>query len=139
MRFGGYRPDPAAVSLQKLLRVALSVTLLTPFATCTDFTAARPGRGVQVSIVPTFSKSASFAKALYSAAGIEYDHVRILIVRGPTDVLKDTSIAFAPTSTDLTLPLLVVANPGEEFTATIEYRSGELVMYSGTSTVTTVA
>ena len=139
MRFGGYPVEPASVPFKKLLRVTLGVAFLTPFATCTDFTAPRAGRGVQVSVAPTFSKAATFAKALYSAAGIEFDNVRVLIVRGESEVLKDTSLAFSPASTELTLPLLVVANPGEEVTVTLEYRSGDLVMYSGTSTVTTVA
>ena len=127
------------MSLQKLVRAAAGVALLVPFATCSDFTGPKTSRGVRVPIAPTFSKSATFAKAVYSAAGIEFDRVRVLIVRGEVEVLKDTTVAFSPTSPDLTLPLTITANPGEVVTATLEYRSADIVLYSGSQSVTTVA
>ena len=127
------------VIFRKLSRVAAGVALLVPFATCTDFTGPKIGRGVRVPVAPTFSKSATFAKAVYAAAGIEFDRVRVLIVRGEAEVLKDTTVAFSPSSADLTLPLLITANPGEVVTVTLEYRSVDIVLYSGSQAVTTVA
>ena len=126
------------MSFRKLLRVVAGVACLYPIATCTDFTGPS-GRGVRVPIVPTFSAGANFAKALYAAAGIEFDRVRIVIIRDEAEVLKDTTVAFSPTSAELTLPLLITANPGEVVTVTLEYRTADIVLYSGTQSVTTVA
>jgi hypothetical protein len=89
--------------------------------------------------VPVFSPAATAAKAVYAAAGIEYDRVRVVIVRGEAEVLKDTTVAFSPASAELTLPLVISATPGEIVKATLEYRAGEVVLYSGTQQVTTVA
>jgi hypothetical protein len=127
------------LSIRKFFRLTVGVAALIPFATCTDFTGPRAGHGVRVPIVPTFSQAATLAKALYTATGIEFDRVRIVITRNEAELLKDTTVAFSPTSTDLTLPLFVTANPGETVTATIEYRNADIVLYSGTQSVVTVA
>jgi hypothetical protein len=124
--------------LRNLLRAALCAALLAPFATCTDFTGPS-GRGARVPIVPVFSPAANAAKAVYTAAGIEFDRVRIVIIRGEAEVLKDTTVAFSPSSADLTLPLVISATPGEIVKATLEYRAADIVLYSGTQQVTTVA
>jgi hypothetical protein len=124
------------VKFRTLTRAALGVVALLPFATCTDFTGPS-NRGVRVPVVPVFSEAATFAKALYSSAGIEFDHVGVLIVRGESTVLKDTSVAFSASSAALTLPLLVTANPGEIVKVTLEYRAGDVILYSGTSLVAT--
>ena len=74
---------------------------------------------MQVPVVPTFSPAATFAKALYSSAGVEFDRVRILIVKGDDEVLKDTTVAFSQASADLTLPLVIAATPGQVVKATL--------------------
>jgi hypothetical protein len=126
------------LSLRKFIRLIGALALAYPAATCTDATAPR-GHGVAVPVVPTFSRTATFAKAVYSLAGLEYDRVRVLITRGTTEVLKDTTVDYSPASPDLTLPLTLAADPGEVVTATLEYRNATMVLYSGTVTVTTVA
>jgi hypothetical protein len=126
------------LSFSRLLRLTLGGAVLVPLATCTDFTSPSGG-GVRVPIVPTFGAAANFAKALYAAAGIQYDRVRVVITRDETEILKDTTVAFTPTSPDITLPLVITANPGEVVTATLEYRSADIILYSGTQSVTTVA
>jgi hypothetical protein len=124
------------LSLRKFVRLAGVVAVLFPLATCTDFTGPS-GRGVRIPVAPTFSPAANFAKALYSSAGIEFDRVRVLVVRGESEILKDTTVAFSPTSPELTLPLVVSAAPGEVVQVTLEYRNPDVVLYSGTATVTT--
>src|SRR4051812_29233695 len=108
-----------ALPLRKLARATLGAVALLSGLTCTDFTSPGTGRGVRVPIVATFSSAATFAKALYAAAGIEYDRVRVLIVKGETEVLKDTTVAYSPTSAELSLPLLITANPGEIVNVTL--------------------
>src|ERR1041384_8172057 len=133
MAISRYRPSnwpitpqaPRQVSLRKLLGVASAIATLFPLATCTDFTGPS-GRGVRVPIVPVFSSSATHAKAFYAAAGIQFDRVRIVIIRDEAEVLKDTTVAFSPSSAELTLPLLITANPGEVVTATLEYRAADI-------------
>ncbi|MGH3630815.1 MAG: Ig-like domain-containing protein, partial [Sciscionella sp.] len=63
-------------------------------------------------------------------------HVRITLVRAPVDTVKDTTIAFAPTSADATLDLGVgVDVPHELFEAEIDYTDRGLVMFRGTGRV----
>lgn len=125
------------LSFGKLARQLVVAGALIPFATCSDFTGPSGSPAVRVNVAPTFSAAASFAKALYSAAGIDFDRVRVLIVRGQTEVLKDTTVAFVSTQSELTLPLVVAAVAGEQVQVTLEYRQADLILYSGTATVTT--
>lgn len=124
-------------SFRNLARPIVAAGALISVATCSDFTGPYSGPGTRISIAPVFSASANFAKALYSAAGIDYDHVRVVIVRAPAEVLKDTTVAFTPGQAELTLPLVVAAGAGEDVTVTLEYRAADLILYSGTSTATT--
>lgn len=138
------RPVPAPqqnplkpLSLRKFARLVAASAVLVPFATCSDFTGPSSGRGAQIPVIPTFSPAATFARALYSAAGLEFDRVRVIITRGET-VLKDTTVAFGPTSAELSLPLVISAVPGEVVKATLQYATASMVLYEGSSSVTTI-
>ncbi|MEO7082727.1 MAG: Ig-like domain-containing protein [Gemmatimonadaceae bacterium] len=69
-------------------------------------------------------------------ASVTFDHVRITLVRPPSEVVKDTTIAFTPDSPPVTLDLIVdVATPGEIFTATLDYVNTGSVVFHGTGDV----
>lgn len=117
---------------------ALSLALL---ASCIDaFRGTSPTGGVaSLAIVPRFSDQAALTSATLSAAGLEYDNVRIVITRPPNETLKDTTIAFTPASAALTLELGVAALPQESLVAAVEFRQGTTVIFSGSATVKAVA
>src|SRR5688572_10695291 len=98
---------------------ALSAVAL---ASCMDvFQSTAPsGKGrASLAIVPRFSESATRASAVLAQAGLEFNSVRIVIVRPgpPADTLKDTTITFSPTSEELTLELSIAATPAEPLLA----------------------
>jgi hypothetical protein len=125
------------LSLRKFARLAGVVAALFPFATCADVTGPS-GRGVQIPVVPTFSPAANFARALYASVGLEFDRVRVIVTRNDV-TLKDTTVSFSPTSPELALPLVIAAVPGEVVKATLQYATATLVLYEGSSSVTTIA
>ena len=120
------------------LAAALSAVAL---ASCTDvFQGTAPGRGrAALAIVPRFSESATRASAALNEAGASYNQVRIVIVRPATDTLKDTTLAFTPTSSELTLELSIAAIPSEAVDATVQFKQDNEVIFSGKSTVKALA
>ena len=117
----------------RLLTVALSATAL---ASCMDlFQSTAPTKSrLSLSIVPRFSQTASLASATLAQAGLEYNSVRVVIVRPAADTLKDTTIAFTPTSPEVTLELSVVAIPSETLEAGVQFKNGDQVIFSGKAT-----
>ena len=105
---------------------------------CVDGTAPA-GRRSSLAIVPRFSESASLASATLAQAGLTYNSVRIVIVRPATDTLKDTTIAFSPSSADLTLELSLAAVPAEALIAAVEFKQDNTVIFTGSANVTAVA
>jgi hypothetical protein len=121
------------------LRRLAMLCLLSFTATCVDSPTGPGGSGpATFAITPVFSQSATRAKAMYSAAGLQVDQVRLLITRPPTVVVKDTVVDYDGQS-ELTLDLHVVAPVGERLSARLDYLSGSVVLYSGTTMVTTVS
>jgi hypothetical protein len=92
-----------------------------------------------LAIAPRFSRNASLASATLAQAGLDFDHARIVIVRPASDTLKDTTIAFTPTSTELTLELAIAAVPAEELVAAIAFSQGSTVLFSGSANVRAIA
>lgn len=129
--------------MRSVLRPISAVLSAVALTSCVDlFQSTSPGSGrAALAIVPRFSESASLASATLAQAGIEYNRVRIVIVRPqtpptPTDTLKDTTIVFTPTSAQVTLELAIVAIPTEALRAHVEFRQENTVMFSGTANVT---
>jgi hypothetical protein len=118
----------------RLLSVALSATAL---ASCMDvLQGTAPGNSrVSLALTPHFSQSATLASATLAEAGLTYTSVRVVIVRPPSDTLKDTTIAFSPTSPEVTLELSIAAVPSEILEAGVQFRNGDDVIFSGKATV----
>jgi hypothetical protein len=125
------------------LLIALSAIGL---VTCADVTGGtRPGGLVRATfaLTPRFEPSASLTAASLAQLGLEYDSVRVVIVRLPTDTLKpptetlrDTTIRYHSTDSPVTLELSVLAVPGEQLRATVQYKSGATVLFEGKANVT---
>ncbi|MEO5567433.1 MAG: hypothetical protein ABIR92_03015, partial [Gemmatimonadaceae bacterium] len=116
--------------------------LLAPIvATCSETTTApRAGSGrATLSIVPVFSERATHAKAMYDLAGLEINLVRLVIVRPPSETVKDTTVSYTVGQGNLTLDLNILATVGEPLTARIEYLAGQVVLYAGVAPVTAVS
>ena len=123
------------------LRRLVPLLVISATITCVDSpTGPSASSGTTTfAISPTFSKSANQAKAMYAAAGFEIDHVRLLITRPPSVVVKDTAVAYTVGQGDLPLELNVIGPVGEELTVQLDYLAGAVVLYSGTTTVKTVS
>ncbi|HET9426386.1 MAG TPA: hypothetical protein VFO55_13535 [Gemmatimonadaceae bacterium] len=124
------------------LLAALSVVSL---AGCIDvFQGTAPaGSRATLAIAPRFSQNATLASAALAQAGLEFDHVRIVIVRPASDTLKDTTLVFTPSSSQLTLELSIAAIPSETVVASLQFTQataqGTRVMFSGSANVKAVA
>jgi hypothetical protein len=92
-----------------------------------------------LAIVPAFSASAARTSATLSQVGLDFDNVRIVIVRPAADTLKDTTVTFGPTSPEARLELSVDAIPSEALSAGIQFKKGSTVYFSGSTNVTSVS
>ena len=94
---------------------------------------SRPAR---LAVEPVFAADARAAAARLTDFGIDFDHVRVVIVRPPRDTVKDTTIVFRPGQADVTLDLTVdVRADRESFQAAIDYTNPSGVVFHGEGTV----
>jgi hypothetical protein len=128
--------------MRTAFRTAPAFMAAIALASCMDLSSPAGAGRSSLAIAPRFSRSASLASATLSQAGVSYNTVRIVISRPGADapqVLKDTSIAFSPSSPALTLDLSLDAAPSEELLATLEFLQDGAVIFSGAANVRTVA
>jgi hypothetical protein len=119
-------------------RFVAPLVLAASVVTCSD-SPLGPGAGVpgraRLAFEPRFSSAALSALQLLSSAGLVVDRVRIVVVRPPSDTLKDTTVVFPVGVDALPLELTVTAVPGEQLGAGLQYQSGSTVLFSGTTSV----
>jgi hypothetical protein len=110
-------------------------------ASCMDvFQGSAPGNArASLAIAPRFSEAASLASATLATAGVTYNSVRIVIVRPVSDTLKDTTIAFSPSSPEVTLELSIATAPGDSVEAGLQFKQDGTVIFSGTKKITAIA
>ena len=127
-------------SLRRLLVPFFAPVAIVALVTCTEPTVATgpvsAGGKATLSIVPAFSNAASQAMAMYRAANLDIDRVRVVIVRPPADTLKDTTVTYVAAQGDVSLDLTIKAVPGEQLTVGLEYRAGAVVLFAGSGRVT---
>ncbi|HTE44348.1 MAG TPA: Ig-like domain-containing protein [Gemmatimonadaceae bacterium] len=113
-------------------RLRLLATLITGLgvAACADAPNAvtRPPVGsgglARVAFAPVFSRAALAAAKHLADFNFDFDHVHVVIVRPPSETVADTTIAFKPGQTDVTLDLTVPSTTiGERFNVQIDYTS----------------
>src|SRR6185436_9742050 len=87
------------------------------------------GKG-RFALVPVFSKTAAAVYAQRTVfAAVNFDHVRIVLVRPPNEVVKDTTISFDPNSPPTTIELTVeVKSTGEVFDGAMDYTANGVVV-----------
>jgi hypothetical protein len=122
------------------LRVPAALVVAILIGGCADSTrVVAPGRSTSLAIQPVFSSTAARSSAALSQVGLDFDNVRIVIVRPTADTLKDTTVAFGPTSADLKLELSIDALPAEALSAGIQYRKGTTEYFSGSTNIISVS
>src|SRR5262245_33898373 len=117
-------------------RSLFALLLAVGVATCSEFhprsLEPSPGTG-QLSFAPRFSPEAAAVYARRAQfAAVNFDHVRIVLVRPPEETVKDTTIEFSPTSAPKTLELTVeVRSAGETFNVSVDYLNTGIAMFHG--------
>ena len=106
--------------------------------TCTDGPTGplRTASRASLAIVPRFSQAAAASYTAVSDAGLVVDRVRVILVRPPSDTLKDTTAMFAPGDTALELNITVAASPGTVLNARLQFLSGTILVFEGVGQVT---
>jgi hypothetical protein len=89
-------------------------------------------------VTPVWNSHASHALGVLDEGGFPLDRVRIILVRPATDTLKDTTITFRRSDPAIDLALTVRVVPGVLLHATLQFKSGEILLYEGKATVETV-
>ena len=127
------------------IRSLATLVLAVGVATCADAPTVARARGARssgrIALNPVFSQEAAAVYAQRAQfAGLDFDHVRIVLVRPPGEVVKDTTVVFASGSSPKTIDLSVdVTSIGEVFDGTLDYTSNGLVVYSGQGRFTSYA
>lgn len=126
--------------MRSAIRPILAAFCAVALTSCTDDFGTSPAGKTRamLAIVPHFSEDAANISATLAEAGLEFDRVRIVIVRPANDTLKDTTVAFTPTSTQITLELSVLAVPAEALEAGIQFTQAGKLMFSGKGPVRAV-
>ena len=114
--------------------LALGATGLTQ---CVDGTGPAGGSST-FGFTPGWKSGASRAMHLLEEGGLPLDRVRIILVRPVADTLKDTTITVHRGDPQIDLPLHVNVTPGVVLQVTLQFKSGETILFQGTSPVTTV-
>jgi hypothetical protein len=89
-------------------------------------------------VTPVWNNRASHALGVLDEGGFPLDRVRIILVRPASDTLKDTTITFRRSDPAIDLALTVRVVPGVLLDATLQFKSGETLLYEGKATVETV-
>jgi len=132
---------PPGFFLRPSFRALSTLIIAVGVATCSDtppvavkHSSLGPSGGAagRVAFQPVFSAAALQVAQGLGSFGINYDRVRVTLVRPPTDTVKDTTLAFAPGGPDLTLKLTVaVRSPDEVFDVGIDFLSDPSVVFHG--------
>src|SRR4051794_19772344 len=108
-------------------------------ATCSDSGVTQnPTPGTRhATVVVTIGLPAANTPAagVYQAANLTVDRVRVLVVRAPSEILKDTTVLATAAQAPPTVRLDVDAANGEPLNAATELRSGSTVLYAGQASV----
>ncbi|HTE46408.1 MAG TPA: hypothetical protein VK636_14235, partial [Gemmatimonadaceae bacterium] len=125
------------------LRSLATLALAVGVATCSDApsTLVKPvvdgGTAIaRLGFEPVFSKDAAATYTRLADFAIDFDHVHVVVTRPPSEVVKDTLVAFKPGQPAITLELTVpVRTPGEVFNVSIDYLNIQSLLFHGQGTV----
>ena len=121
----------------RILSIALAALGLVDCSEIGRGSGPTASRRVAFALEPQFDQRASQTAATLAAVGLGFDKVRVVVVRpAGADTLADTTVAYQPTDTALTLVVGVLAVPDEQLAVTLQYKSGTTVLFQGTTNAT---
>ena len=124
---------------RRVVGAPLWLIALVGLVTCVDGptgTRVRSPQRAYLAFTAEWEPSAHAAVAALAVSGLPLDRVRIVIVRPAHDTLKDTTITMGPNDPPRTLELAIAAVPEESLGAALQFKSGETILFVGTSIVT---
>lgn len=127
-------PVTVSAFMRPILRPLAAALVGLAIVTCTDAPSGphAGARAASITFAPMFSRSAAQTAALLERFGISYDHVRTVVLRPPSDTVRDTTIAFASGDTAIDLELSVrVQEDGELFHVSIDYAGQTGIVFHG--------
>src|ERR1043166_5442003 len=123
---------------RRVVAVAATFVAAATLATCSEPTAPKRSADLRArfAFAPTFSPAAQAVYAQLAQFGLEFDRVRIVIVRPPNETVLDTTVTFRPGQKDTTLDLSITVKSTEElFAAKLQYRDQQGVLFEGNAPV----
>ena len=105
--------------------------------TCTDSTGPKNGLRALVGFAPVLSTAATDVYRNLASFELAITNVRVRLERANGDIASDTVIAVVPGQDSVVLQVSVeLEGTQEAFEARVELRDGDLVLFSGTQTIT---
>jgi hypothetical protein len=124
-------------SIRRWIQASLLGLGMLGLTQCVDSTAPRGGRAA-FSVVPVWGPGAARTLAIVDEGGLPLDRVRVILVKPVNDTVKDTTVTVHRGDSTFNLPLTVNGTPGETLDLTLQFKSGETVLFEGHAQVTTV-
>jgi hypothetical protein len=123
--------------IRRWIQASLLVLGATGLAQCVDGTVA-PGGSSTFNVAPVWKGNASATLAILDEGGLPLDRVRIVLIRPVSDTVKDTTVTVHRGDPQIDLPLVVNVTPGVSLLVTLQFKSGETILFEGSATVETV-
>jgi len=124
-------------SIRRWIQASLLGLGMMGLTQCVDSTAPLGNRAT-FAVAPAWGPGAARTLAIVDEGGFPLDRVRIILVRPASDTLKDTTATVHRGDSTFNLPLSVIGTPGEKLGLTLQFKSGETVLFEGHDSVTTV-
>jgi hypothetical protein len=126
--------------MRRLLRVVVVLVVAVGIVTCSDTPSAAvkrtPSGMARLSFAPVFSKSAAEVYQRLPDFGVDFDRVRVVIVRPINEIVKDTFVLHRRGDPDTTIDINVDVKTTEElFNATFQWRDQNTVYFQGSAPV----
>ena len=106
---------------------------------CADF-GPRGASAASVVVVPAYSRESVALFQSAAASGLVIDNARLRLTRLTGEAARDVTVPIAPGQDSLVINMVVPITGSQElFTALLELRQGEQVLFSGTALVLAIA
>jgi hypothetical protein len=125
-------------SIRRSIQVSLLAANLLGLTQCVDGVTAARNESSTFGIVPTWDSRAAQTIGVLDEGGFPLDRVRVILVFPVSDTVKDTTITVHHNDPQIDLALTVSVTPGVTLQATLQFKSGETLLYQGSAEVATV-
>jgi hypothetical protein len=119
-------------------RVVSTLLLAVVAFSCSESTTGLKRAPVRIAFAPRFSPKAQAIYQSLSAFAVTLDNVHVIVRGEPAGeqlgpVLKDTTVTFPPTASEITIAIdLVISGDQQKVAATVELREQSITYFSGT-------